>query len=337
MKQISLPSRYSETTVGIVRALSRLGLVYAEMYLMRRGSELSPNRTEDWRDGLGYFLDRAFEHLGTSADYSVLARLAIKSALPREIAWTDEAQVRDAAKSLWRKFCEIGGFDARTGKGTTPNLNPLRPSASDTRKNVIEVCASLREHGGNIYNMALAELRAARVSEAFDRLKDIRGAGPKVIPLFLRDVAIENEVILPRESVCDLHLQPVDRWVKRIAELLDRSDNRSPARVCLDLANAAETSPLLLNAGAWYFGSQIAHGSYRLREALTDLSSFQAMVVSHANDMRVEGQILKSVVDADFRSRFLEDLQKVWRESDLSEDAAMELARSELADYRAGR
>jgi hypothetical protein len=185
--------------------------------------------------------------------------------------------------------------------------------------------------------MTLAELRAARVSEAFDRLRNIRGAGPKVIPLFLRDVAIENEGILPRESVFDLHLQPVDRWVKRIAELLDRSNTRSPAVGCLDLANAAETSPLLLNAGAWYFGSHIAHGSYRLRKALTDLSSFQAMVVTHANDLRAEGQILKTLVDADFRNRFLEDLQKVWRKSDLSEDAAMELARSELADYRAGR
>jgi hypothetical protein len=338
MRAESSAARFSDQRLEIVRELSRLGQAYFEIYLTTRSAEFFPNRAEDWRDGLGFFLDRAFEHQGTSADFSEIARLTVKETLRGDLDFANRGEVRKAAKSVWQRFCEIGGFDRETGKGANGRLNPLFLNGVPFRENALEVCATLKDFGGNLYKMALAELRAARVDEAHSKLKSIRGVADKIASLFLRDVAIENEPDLAAGVVSHRRLQPVDRWVERAVGILEPQGitGRSTAEACVEIARAAETSPLLVNAGAWYLGAQIANGTFLFRQALSGTSRFQEVVVSHAIDLRTEGQLLRFLFEGDLRKRFLDDLRKVWRRNDLSEDSAMELARSEVAAHRSG-
>src|SRR5271166_3950677 len=216
MRADSAATKYSDTSIEVVRELARLGRAYAQAYLAIPAADSYPNRTEDWRDGLGFFLDRAFEHQGTSADFRKIALSAVKETLHRNLEFADQHDVRRLSRSLWTRFYELGEFDRETGKGANGKLNPLFLSGISSHENVIEVCASLREYEGNLYRMALEELRAGRVNDAYTILKRIRGVGDKIASLFLRDVAIENESALPPEVISDHHLQPVDRWVERV-------------------------------------------------------------------------------------------------------------------------
>ncbi len=339
MRAESSPPKYSDATIEIVRELSRLGQAYSEIYLAPRGSEFFPNRAEDWRDGLGFFLDRAFEHAGTSADFSLIARLAAKETLPSDLDFANRSAVRNAAQALWRRFCEIGGFDQDTGKGANARLNPLFLNGVPSRENALEVCASLTQFAGNLYQMAVVELRAGRVKAAHSKLKSIRGVADKIASLFLRDVALENEGDLPADVVSHWRLQPVDRWVERAVGILETQPlaDRSTEEACVELARAAETSPLLVNAGAWYLGAQVVKGTFLFRQALSGTSRFQEIVVSHGIDLRTEGQLLRFLFEGNLRKSFREDLRRIWRRNDLSEAAAMELARSELAAHRSER
>ena len=264
--------------------------------------------------------------------------MAVKETLKRDVDLTNESAVRNAAKSLWKYFCEIGEFDQETGKGANAKLSPIFLDGPSARENVLEVCVTLKQFGGNLYKMALVELRAARVNEAHSKLKSIRGVRDKIASLFLRDVAIENERNLPTDTVAHWRLQPIDRWVERAVGILAPQPftRRLVAEACIELARAAETSPLLVNAGAWYLGAQIAKGKFLFGQALSAPSRFQEIVVSHGKDLRTEGQLLGILFEGDLRKRFLDDVRKVWRRSNLSEDAAMELARSELAAHRSG-
>jgi len=336
MRAESFTTRFSGETLEVVRELARLGRAYSEIYLTSRSAEFFPNRVEDWRDGLGFFLDRAFEHLGTSADFSEIARLAAKQTLRGDLDFTSRGEVHRAAESLWKRFCEIGGFNHASGKGANGKLNPLFLDGMSSRENVLEVCATLTEYRGNLYKMALLHLRAGRVSAARSELMRIRGVGEKIAPFFLRDVALENEKDLPHEVVADWRLQPIDRWVERAVGILgpQRPVGGSIAESCVYLASAAETSPLLVNAGAWYLGAQVAKGTFLFRQALSGASRFQEIVVSHEADLRTEGKLLRVLFEGNLRKRFLADLHKIWRRNDLSEEAAMELARSELAAHR---
>jgi hypothetical protein len=311
---------YSTATTEIVRELSRLGRAYAAAYLEMAASQLYPNRSEDWRDGLGFFLDRVFAHQGTSADFRKIALDAVRDTLRGDLAFGNQEEVRRIGRSLWARFCELGGFEQQTGKGANAKLNPLFLDGPSSRENVVEVCATLPQYQGNVYHMALEELRAGRVRDAHRNLKRIRGVQDKIASLFLRDVAIENESALPRDVVCDPYLQPIDRWVTRVIGRLKGASKLTAAQACIELADAAETSPLLVNAGALYLGAHIAQGMFRLNDALSGASRFREIVVSYAFDLQREGRLLGVLFEANLRKDFLDNLKNIWRRSDLNEE-----------------
>jgi hypothetical protein len=93
-----------------------------------------------------------------------------------------------------------------------------------------------------------------------ERLSKFEALGTKKASFFLRDVALLEGLI---DAECSRHvlLQPIDVWVRRMVTELDRT--LAPSAVDEDVAISATricaeiVNPLLFNAGAWYFASQV--------------------------------------------------------------------------------
>lgn len=121
-------------------------------------------------------------------------------------------------------------------------------------------------------------------------MSNVNGVGPKIVSLFLRDVAIYYGIAVT--SLRD-RLQPIDVHVRRITLSLmqvvgadDHVDAIAPWIV--SESQAAGVSPELVNAGMWYFGSQIAGSEYRTLRALKDLPDARALVDKHVANLRQE-------------------------------------------------
>ena len=132
------------------------------------------------------------------------------------------------------------------------------------------VC-QLREKGtSNILSYAQECVKQGTIPEAFDFLTSIRGIGPKIASLFLRDakeLLPEGGVSVQIDSGIRLQLQPIDIWVKRTIELIAgrrRMENREVAQFIVE--NSA--NPERANMGIWYFSSLVCGSQYRHNSSL---------------------------------------------------------------------
>jgi hypothetical protein len=122
-------------------------------------------------------------------------------------------------------------------------------------------------------------------SNAFSQLQ-LRGIGPKIRSLFIRDIAYLTKVDC--SSSFDIkqyfYAQPIDTWVRQTINLLDSETplaevpfdncyllNRDDFGRALKLTSmciASATSPLRVNMGIWYFCSQVVADAKRLKSLL---------------------------------------------------------------------
>lgn len=99
----------------------------------------------------------------------------------------------------------------------------------------------------------------------------ITSVGPKIASFYLRDLItvlhLQNKV----SEKDQIFLQPVDTWVKQIANIL-RIDEKDPWKArekILDKCKLAGVSPVQFNEGAWYLGT---HSLDLLLEQMMDNS-----------------------------------------------------------------
>ena len=113
--------------------------------------------------------------------------------------------------------------------------------------------------GENLTRYSVAAIEQGDVKKLYKDLIGIRGIGPKIASLYLRDLVdiydLENK-IAPEDLAL---LQPVDVWVRRVAcktgivaseQMSDLDIQKSIVRVCGELG----VSALRFNQGAWYLG-----------------------------------------------------------------------------------
>jgi len=165
------------------------------------------------------------------------------------------------------------------GIGTNPNCNPLKWSRGNATVSSTQFVLAHQEHNCNILLWAADMVRHGRAEEATSELLKIRGIGPKIAAFYLRDVAwyfaLDEEP--PR------FLQPVDLWIRRIAEswaaFIGRSvdDDDDIASVFVNLARAADVRGGDLNAGAWVLGSLFSGGS-DLGEVVCNWPAFSSCI-----------------------------------------------------------
>jgi hypothetical protein len=133
---------------------------------------------------------------------------------------------------------------------------------------------------GNIFHgIRDGVIRSGHVHPHFDRLTSIRGVGPKIASLLLRDVCwlynLEH-LVAPGDR---LLLQPVDAWLRRVADRLTEevSGEQTPdwviAGKVAKLTRRAGVSGIAFNMGVQYFGlreARHAGGFARAFRSLTD-------------------------------------------------------------------
>ena len=279
-----------------VQLLARLGEhVFVPLFVIPPRTRF-PDHADEPIDALKLFLSSyGFEHEGRSSAYGELATAALgKCAMPaptptRAASW---------AWSVWKTFCELGGF--KNGKGANPKLNPLYSGRPADGHGIISVVFSdaLEQDGYNLYRFAIRALKSDDLERAHTTLRSIRGTGPKIASLFLRDVALErtqSDTGLRHREL----LQPIDIWTRRtISNLIGREieSDQEAARLIVQLADDADCCALSLNAGSWYFGSKIARTAQTLEGTIRNGGGIKRAIAKHAEQLHGESQRLGDVL-----------------------------------------
>jgi endonuclease III len=113
--------------------------------------------------------------------------------------------------------------------------------------------------GENLTCYSVTEIERGDIKKLYNDLMGIRGIGPKIASLYLRDL-VDIYNLESKIAAEDLPLlQPIDVWVRRVARKTGIVDNEQLAdvdiqkdivRVCRELGISA----LRFNQGAWYLG-----------------------------------------------------------------------------------
>jgi hypothetical protein len=190
----------------------------------------------------------AFARAGAErAGYSRIAVKALRRAIDSSMFKVFASQ-RNAPEKMWQEFeaeCiqERIGINKKLNEGVVKGL----------------VILSQEARGYNIATYLKDEI-STNLGDAFLRLSEIKGIGPKIACFLLRDFAwlfsIEQGIPLRHRK----YLQPIDIWVERTAKCfwpdLKDEDYRVIAEKIVQECKEANISSIELNQGAWYFGAQ---------------------------------------------------------------------------------
>lgn len=284
-----------QTVHETVRLLARVGeQVFVPLFVQPSRNRF-PQYADDPTEALKLFLSSyAFERQGRSPSYGELAVRALNGV---NIISNELADATDLAANVWREFCELGKFGDPKNQGANPKNSPLWPGRDGSRpSDAISVALSheLDQDDHNLYRFARRGVACNELDKAHATLQHIRGIGPKIASLFLRDVALDqnrSDVRLRNRQL----LQPVDIWLRRTAERLAQqtfANDKEAAKKIVCLADGAGCSALLLNAGSWYFGSQIARTLQTLDEALRTPDSAKSLIQQHHERVCKEVKLL---------------------------------------------
>jgi len=268
----------------MARILAELGkLVFMPLFL-KPGWDPFPRHAQSSVEALKLFLNGyAFEHAGRPPQFALNAVKALENLISD--GNEDSLSSAGFSEKLWDKFCEL-----MNGRGTFRKGNPLNPERSAHLVDAVTLCQDLIDDGQNLYLFASRAVENNRLRDAHGTLQRIRGIGPKIASLFLRDVAMVVNVREPLLADREL-LQPIDVWLKRTTEALTGTSVKA-ARELVRLADEADCSALWLNAGSWYFASKIALTETKLAECLQSPDALKRSIAEHRNRVCEECKLL---------------------------------------------
>lgn len=209
------------------------------------------------------FMEYAFSRRGK--DRHELANLAV-AALKRS---PEDLLEQQDAVSLWQCFEEVCQEE---------NRKPMEQLNRGPIQGLAELAQEIKAEGGN-GSLALwivdAARKTGRIENQFMRIVDVRGVGPKLSSLILRDVVylfnLEN-LIDPMDR---LYFQPIDKWSRLISEFVVE-DYDDPADWILagklsKIARRSGASGALFSMGVTYYGSREAHSYEAFHAGLANI------------------------------------------------------------------
>lgn len=131
---------------------------------------------------------------------------------------------------------------------------------------------------GSIPGWISAGVRSTgRLEPQFLRMVDVRGIGPKLASLLIRDVVFLEDLEDVIEPADRLYTQVIDRWVRTIApsilleeDLSDAADWILAGKIC-KYCRVAQVSGIAFNMGCTYYGTSTVRYPDRVVERLTEL------------------------------------------------------------------
>lgn len=229
--------------------------------------EKYPGYLEDSVKAVLVFLEGyAFERQGRNPAYAHVAVEAIARGIT-------------SPQGVWDRFVGLLG-----GQRLNRKLNPL---FHNSRRCSCIWCATGPD---NIIVTAKTDVAEGHVKEAWHKLKEIRGVGPKIASLFLRDVVVQFD--LNPASDYRWLLQPVDVWVRRgVAELMGKEANDKEVAKWV-VANCRK--PEAVNQGLWYFGAQIAGSDFRLKKSINNLDYAKEICREHVSGLKATVEAIRA-------------------------------------------
>jgi hypothetical protein len=207
-----------------------------------------PSYLENQLDSIRIFLDGyAYERQGRNPSYAHAAVDAIDSVISRQ-------KSHDFPKSVWEKFSKL-----LLGKGLNKYVNPLFHTEAPCS------CIWCNTKSENMILNAIEASRRSQIRGIWERIKNIRGIGPKIASFFLRDIFVQFELNLSQDRWL---LQPVDIWVRRTVFKINSKEMNDEDVAKYLVENFDE--PEKINQGIWYFSTQIAGSEYRLIKSIQD-------------------------------------------------------------------
>jgi hypothetical protein len=267
----------------VVREISeRYGPLYAQELLLPRLLQHLPasERSEEAARAMlcdpigclrGIFSEYAFARRGK--ERHDLASMAVE-ALKRTVAVTDILREDDAV-ILWRAFEEVCLERGR---------KPMEQLNRGVVQGLAELAQEISAHGVS-GSIALWIVDAARnngrIENQFMRMVDVRGVGPKLSSLILRDVVYLFNLEDRIEPMDRLYFQPVDRWSRVIAEFVVE-DYDDPADWILagklsKIARKSGTKGCMFNMGVTYYGTRVVHTPDEFASGLVAMVQQQPM------------------------------------------------------------
>jgi hypothetical protein len=118
-------------------------------------------------------------------------------------------------------------------------------------------------------------LQTDRLESQFLRIVDIRGVGPKLGSLFVRDAAFIFGLEEQIDPIDRLYLQPVDKWLRLMAPYLGEDAEDSAdwvlAGKLAKYTRRVGVSGVRFNMGVTYLGSKVARVAESFDDVISDL------------------------------------------------------------------
>ena len=222
---------------------------------------------EAWVDSLIHFCNYAFERAGSPSIY----RNSAKEALRVNRAWLKD-------RERWSDDIESNIFETFTRVCMESDLenyniknNPMSPSDGGQ-------LSMLRFAWYEAKNMSIAGWAATCInnddlSNAFQKLKQIRGIGNKIASFYLRDIYILSGN--SSRNIRDRHLiQPIDVWTRRAAQCFLNNKDASDEECATFLVNYEDKKGMQngsMNIALWVLGAQIAEDEKTFIEFVQDI------------------------------------------------------------------
>ena len=233
---------------------------------------------EQFKDGykaLVCFVENyAYERQGAASAYSEIAKKAIKKQFDgsvKSVTFTD-------AKEAWKHYQEIAKSEYNS-LGVNPSLNPMNSDGG-----ILAVMAK-----GNIINLASyvkGLIQSNQTKQAYRLLTGIRGIGPKIASLYLRDITY-NGKLAESEIKDQRYLQPIDTWIDQALKIIFRNKKpkalKEKQEIIVKLCKAAKVSPISFNQGAWVLGSKIA-GDFKTFQQIAEGHNVKQIISEHIKD-----------------------------------------------------
>jgi hypothetical protein len=242
----------------------------------------------------------AFERQGRNPGYSDAAVDALLACEQNNQGNLDNSTCME----IWQDFCNSLQQQNPNHKNNPlyPRNNPDNIINLRNASSLIEVVLDTRmsEQDLTLTSYLKNQIENSGIRDAFNLLKSIRGIGPKIASLYLRDLAIMMNIDLNNDNNRFL-LQPIDIWVERTVIALSNQqlNKRQAADWVVNYSVRNLNQPELVNMGIWYFGSQIAKSEYNLYRVLNNIENAQCLVQDHITLLRNicrEYQDLESVI-----------------------------------------
>jgi hypothetical protein len=245
----------------------------------------------DWRRALKAFLSSyAFERSGRSPYYSGAALKAVDQ-------YERDVPGKDFEFVLWQSFLEF-----LAGKKVNAKNNPLLP-AGNRYNSVSRLIATLEDFDYNLVRWSSALASKGDIEVAWKCLVEIRGIGPKIASLYLRDIVDAFEIDESRVGN-KAYLQPIDVWTRRgakiLAEIFLMTSPKSDwdyAQVLVEVSERAGVRSSLTNTGLWILGAQLTGNLNRFHEALSSIDNLQNLLLSRARWHRGVAEVLETLLE----------------------------------------